>query len=689
MAPPKRVVLGLLALAGVWPAQVRAAVPIDAYAVQNGVGSSPCTQADPCDLPHALSAAGANVAGGTVHVVGQLTWTGNTLDVGSTGGNPVHLIGNGNGAGGTVIDVSQPTALNVSYGSTVDNVRIRAQSVAVNLAYGSTLSNSVVQTTAATSTGVAIAALPGAVASAAATLANDSVSPTGGDTAAVNVANGSTSQSLVITDSTLNGTSGVTDKHVPADILRSTINAAGGHGGDFEGGQTSYVSSSVIHISGTSNEPVGAYVSGPMTTVYLIEDTIDGVDSSGITTGVLATEGFMSSGDNVFLTDSIVRGFTKDLWAQAGVSPNAGGHITVSRSDFSTQRADSAPGSTGVITDSGGNVDLAPAFVDRPGSDYRLRFDSPLIDAGGTSPLDPKESTTDRSGVTPRLVDGDNSGTAERDIGAFEYVFARPAASFTAAPQPGLTGQPVSFDASGSTYSLGPIADFAWDLDGNGSFETDTGADPHASHVYPAPAPGTVTVGLRVTGFDGGPAQTTRSVVVQQGPGPDTTIQGGPSGVVASRDASFTLVSSDSNSTFECRLDGVAFAPCNSPRSYAGLADGSHTFEVRATDAFNNPDPTPASRTWTVHPNGNLAAKVTSLTVSPSAFFAAITGASTARKRKTGTKVTYVLSAAKQVRFTVKRRSTGRRVGKHCLKPTSKNRSKHRCVRLTTVKGSF
>jgi len=116
--------------------------------------------------------------------------------------------------------------------------------------------------------------------------------------------------------------------------------------------------------------------------------------------------------------------------------------------------------------------------------------------------------------VTPRIQDGNNSGTAERDIGAFEYVFARPVASFTAAPQPGSTGQPVSFDGGGSTYSTGPIADYAWDLDGNGSFETDTGAVPNASHVYTSA--GSVNVGLRVTGFDGGPAQTTKSITVQQ-----------------------------------------------------------------------------------------------------------------------------------------------------------------------------
>jgi hypothetical protein len=174
---------------------------------------------------------------------------------------------------------------------------------------------------------------------------------------------------------------------------------------------------------------------------------------------------------------------------------------------------------------------------------------------------------------------------------------------------------------------------------------------------------------------------------------PETTIQGGPSGVVSSTDASFAFVSSEANSTFECRLDGVAFAPCGSPKSYAGLGTGSHTFEVRAADAFSNVDPTPATRTWTVDTSstgpGNPTAKVTSLKVSPSAFFAATRGPSVARKRKTGTEVTYVLSAATTVRFTVARRAAGRRSGKGCVKPTHKNRRKPKCVRLITIKGSF
>ena len=81
---------------------------------------------------------------------------------------------------------------------------------------------------------------------------------------------------------------------------------------------------------------------------------------------------------------------------------------------------------------------------------------------------------------------------------------------------------------------------------------------------------------------------------------PETTLGDKPASLVNSASATFTFSSSESGSSFECSLDGAPFASCTSPKSYSGLADGSHTFSVRATDAARNTDSTPASYTWTV-----------------------------------------------------------------------------------------
>jgi hypothetical protein len=81
---------------------------------------------------------------------------------------------------------------------------------------------------------------------------------------------------------------------------------------------------------------------------------------------------------------------------------------------------------------------------------------------------------------------------------------------------------------------------------------------------------------------------------------PDTTITYGPSGTVATSDASFEFSSSEAGSSFECRLDGAAWGKCGSPSTESRLVNGSHTFDVRAIDAAANTDLSPATRTWTV-----------------------------------------------------------------------------------------
>ena len=81
---------------------------------------------------------------------------------------------------------------------------------------------------------------------------------------------------------------------------------------------------------------------------------------------------------------------------------------------------------------------------------------------------------------------------------------------------------------------------------------------------------------------------------------PETTITAARWGWTNDTSATFAFSSSKAGSSFECKLDADAYASCSSPKSYTGLADGQHTFEVRATDVAGNTDSTPVSRTWNV-----------------------------------------------------------------------------------------
>ena len=81
---------------------------------------------------------------------------------------------------------------------------------------------------------------------------------------------------------------------------------------------------------------------------------------------------------------------------------------------------------------------------------------------------------------------------------------------------------------------------------------------------------------------------------------PETEIDSGPSGITTNPDPTFTFAASEAGATFECRMDMGEWTPCTSPHSYSSLASTVHTFEVRARDAANNVDASPATRTFTI-----------------------------------------------------------------------------------------
>ena len=84
---------------------------------------------------------------------------------------------------------------------------------------------------------------------------------------------------------------------------------------------------------------------------------------------------------------------------------------------------------------------------------------------------------------------------------------------------------------------------------------------------------------------------------------PETAIVGGPSGTTNDPTPTFEFVSNEPGASFECSTDGEAFAACGGPgetHTTTTLADGPHTFEVRATDVGASTDPTPALANFTV-----------------------------------------------------------------------------------------
>src|ERR1051325_372093 len=83
-------------------------------------------------------------------------------------------------------------------------------------------------------------------------------------------------------------------------------------------------------------------------------------------------------------------------------------------------------------------------------------------------------------------------------------------------------------------------------------------------------------------------------------PAPKTNLPAAPSSPSNNPRGTFVFGSNDATASFQVSLDGGAYTTATSPYSTGVLADGSHTFSVRATDPAGNTDATPATHTWTI-----------------------------------------------------------------------------------------
>ncbi len=81
---------------------------------------------------------------------------------------------------------------------------------------------------------------------------------------------------------------------------------------------------------------------------------------------------------------------------------------------------------------------------------------------------------------------------------------------------------------------------------------------------------------------------------------PNTKITGGPAKTTKSRKATLKFTSTETGSTFKCKLDKGAWKTCKSAKTYKNLKKGKHTFQVASTDKTGNPDKTVAKKTWRI-----------------------------------------------------------------------------------------
>jgi uncharacterized protein YjiK len=89
--------------------------------------------------------------------------------------------------------------------------------------------------------------------------------------------------------------------------------------------------------------------------------------------------------------------------------------------------------------------------------------------------------------------------------------------------------------------------------------------------------------------------------------------------------ASFGFTDTEAGVNFLCQLDGSGFSSCLNPVAYSGLADGKHTFSVKAQDAAGNQSAA-TTFSWTVDTTIPVSPVITSTPANPTKLTTATFG---------------------------------------------------------------
>lgn len=183
---------------------------------------------------------------------------------------------------------------------------------------------------------------------------------------------------------------------------------------------------------------------------------------------------------------------------------------------------------------------------------------------------------------------------------ALVHVYQVPPTSVITSPVNNAFLNGSSRTITGTSTDLGLGIDFVEiSTDGGATWNLATGAGSW-SYTWNLPQDGVYSILAKATDLVGyvEAAPYTITVTVDNTV-PETSISSQPLLYSNTASPSFTF-SSNEPGTFQCKLDGGVYSACASPHTYTGVADGSHTFTVRAVDRAGNIDSTPSTYTWTV-----------------------------------------------------------------------------------------
>lgn len=197
--------------------------------------------------------------------------------------------------------------------------------------------------------------------------------------------------------------------------------------------------------------------------------------------------------------------------------------------------------------------------------------------SGSGNPPPPANDTT-----PPTLsVPGPVVAEATSSTGAL-VNYPSPTATDNEDPAPVVSCLP----ASGSTFPLGstPVTCRASDRSGNGA-----------------------SAGFQVTVRDSTPPDTRILLDASVVDGQGRRLKLGDSTLSSAITVDFVGTDAVGVTSYQCSWDGGSYSPCTSPLTRSGLGTGTHVFRVRALDARDNVDPSPATFEWTILSKGQAA----------------------------------------------------------------------------------
>jgi outer membrane protein OmpA-like peptidoglycan-associated protein len=264
---------------------------------------------------------------------------------------------------------------------------------------------------------------------------------------------------------------------------------------------------------------------------------------------------------------------------------------------------------TTIATTPAGLTNSAAASFEFSSNEAGATFQCSRDNAAYTTCVSPKAYTGIAGGphtFAVKAIDSAGNSDGTPDSYAWTVDLVAPQTTIDSGPDPAMS----STTATVAFSSDDPGATFQCALDDEpfaacASPKTYAGLDPQVEH----------NVFVRAVDAAGNVDQTVayRYWYIDQS-APDTSITAAPDALTTSHAAQFAFSSPTiGDATFECRLDAGEFAGCDSPENLSDLADGEHTFDVRAINTQAVVDDTPATYTWTV----DSTAPATILTVKP------------------------------------------------------------------------